>query len=325
MVAELHGSFPKMPFSYGRTLVNRAYRHVRESNLWSFNLFQSSFVSPPLINVGTATTVQGSPLVSFDSTAIAALNASSSLVSLLTQRQFRPSPSPGIGGIYSIIAWDAALGNATLDRPMNDPAGTNVPYSIYQAYYAAPMADFLTWISVRNLSWPNDLDITITRGELDRRDPQRTWVSQPTAIVGLGTDHRGEGTLTPSPTLGWPMFELWGQPIQPYTYQCYGLRRGVDLVNPTDKLPLALDETLVLAKARFYAYEWAEANKDMTPRNTGPDFRFLMGAADSEFKKLLTQYRRQDKELVDNYYSVHHLHHITGYHYSTLVGMAGPV
>jgi hypothetical protein len=324
MQAELRGSVPKLPFSFSRTLINRAYRTVRESHLWSFNLFQSSLVSPPLVNAGTCTVVQGSPTVLFDATATAALNASSSLVSLVTQRQFRPSATPGISGIYSIIAWDQ-VSTATLDRPMDDLGGAAIPYSVYQAYYTPPMSDFLTWISVRNLAWADYLDLTMTRVMLDENDPQRTWVSQPTALVSLGTDQRGAGTLTPSSTLGWPMFELWGQPISPYTYQCYGLRRGTDLVNLTDTLPPAVGEDLVLAKARMYAYEWAEANKDMSPRSSGPDFRFLMGAAQSEYKKLLIQYRRQDKELVDNYYSIHHLHHSWVPHYSTLAGMAGPV
>ena len=316
--AELRGCVPKIPFAYARTLVNRAWRVVRESHLWSFNLFQSSLVSPPLVNAGTVTTTQGANTVIFDATATAALNASSSLVSLVTQRQFRPSASPGIAGIYSIIAWDQ-VSTATLDRPMDDLGGTAIAYSVYQAYYTPPMSDFLKWITVRNLAWADWLDVDMTREELDKLDPQRSWVAQPTAIVSLGTDQRPG-----SPTLGWPMFELWGQPISPYTYQCYGLRRGTDLVNLTDTLPPSIDEALVLAKARYFAYEWAEANKDMSPRSSGPDFRFLMGAADSEYKKLLIQYRRQDKELVDNYYSIHRLQRMWVPHYSTLSGTAGP-
>jgi hypothetical protein len=317
--AELRGCVPKLSFSYSRTLVNRAWRSVRESHLWSFNLFQSSLVSPQLVTAGTVTTTQGTSTIQFDATALAALNASSSLVSLLTQRQFRPSATPGISGIYSLITFDTVLGVATLDRPMDDLGGTGIAYSVYQAYYAAPMSDFLRWVTVRNLAWADYLDLDMTRQMLDEGDPQRTWVAQPTAIVALGTDQRPG-----SATLGWPMFELWGQPISPYTYQCYGLRRGTDLVNQTDTLPPAIDEALVLAKARYYAYEWAEANKDMSPRSSGPDFRFLMGAADSEYKKLLIQYRRQDKELVDNYYSIHHLRHESVPHYSTLSGTAGP-
>src|SRR5277367_2452589 len=95
------------------------------------------------------------------------------------------------------------------------------------------------------------------------------------------------------------MFELWGQPVTPFTYMNYGLRRGVDLVNPTDTLPTQVPQELVLAKARYYAYEWAEANKDMSPRSSGPDYRFLMAQAESVYGKLLTKYRRQDKEYVD--------------------------
>lgn len=324
MVNELRGSVPKLPVTFARTLINRAWRHVRESHLWSFNLFQSALVTPPLVNAGTVTTVQGASTITFDATAIAALNTSSSLVSLLTQRQFRPSSVPGAGGVYSLIAYNSTSGVATLDRPMDDVSLTAGAYTIYQAYYTPPMRDFLTWISVRNLAWSNSLDLTLTRQQLDERDPQRSLYSTPSALVPLGVDARGLGTATPSATLGYPMFELWGQAIAPYTYQCYGLRRGTDLVELTDTLPAAIDEELVLAKARSYAYEYAEAQKDMSPRSSGPDFRFLIGASEAEFKRLLILYRKQDRELVDNYYSIHRLHGRRVYHYDTLAGVAGP-
>jgi len=324
MQAELRGSVPKLPFSYAKTLINRAWRHVRESHLWSFNLFQSSLVTPPLVSSGTVTTTQGLSTVTFDSVALAALNASESITSLVTQRQFRPGAYPGIAGIYSIIAFDPIGGVATLDRPMDDATATGTSYSVYQAYYVPPMQDFLTWLSVRNLSWSNSLDLTMTRQELDTKDPQRSLYSTPSAIVALGTDQRGAGTPTPSATLNYPMFELWGQPVAPYTYQCYGIRRGTELVNPTDTIAPQVGQSCVMAKARQYAYEWAEANKDMSPRSQGPDFRFLMAQAEAEYKKDLIMYRRQDKEFVDNYYYIHGLTGERIYHYDTIAATAGP-
>jgi hypothetical protein len=325
MQAELRGSVPKLPWSFTGTLINRAYRIVRESNLWSFQLFESSWISPPLITDGTVTLAQGSATITFDATAVAAINAAQILspYSLITQRQFRNSAA---GGIYNLIAYDNVSGVTTLDRPYADQtAGAGCGYQLYQVYYPAPYKDFLTWISVRNPSMFLDLNLTTTRAEIDAMDPQRTWYQFPSRVVPWGVDLRGLGTTTPSATLGYRLFELWGQAVTPFTYQCYGIRVGAPLVNPTDTLPPNIDEELVLAKAKHYAYEWAEANKDMSPRSSGPDFRFLMAQTDAEYIKLLTLYRKQDKEFVNNWLTTRMPTEMGRFGYfNTLAGVAGP-
>ena len=301
LIVELRGSVPKLPIAFCPTLINRAWRAVRESNLWSFQLFESAWISPPLITSGTVTLQQGSPSLTFDATAIAAINAAqlASPYSLITQRQFRNSAA---GGIYSIIAYNPVTGSMTLDRPYADqPNGSGQTYQIYQVYYTAPYKDHRAWLSVRNPSMFLDLDLTTTRAEIDSMDPQRTWYQFPSRVVPYGADLRGLGTATPSSTLYYPMFELWGQPVSPFTYHCYGIRNGSPLVNPTDVLPPIIEEELVLAKARRFAYEWAEANKDMSPRSSGPDFKFLMGLAEKEYGELRTLYRKQDKEFINNW------------------------
>lgn len=320
MMSELRGAVPKIPYTFTKTLVNRAYKKVREAHLWSFNLFTGAWISPPLITAGLATATLGSDTVTVDATAAAAIIAGSTSYSLITQRQFRI----GIGGIYNIIAWDGA-NTLTLDRIFADPSGTLVGYQIYQCYYVAPMTDFLGWISVRNMQLFLNLNLTRDRVWADAQDPQRSWYQFPSDVLPFGIDLRGQGTVNASATLGYPLFELWGQAITPYTYQYYGLRRGVDLVNPTDILPTQIGEDIVMAKARVYAYEWAEANKDMSPRSQGPDFRFLMGSAEAMYKDLLIQYRRQDKELLNNHTAIAAN---GGYawaqsYYNTMAGFAG--
>lgn len=321
MQAELRGSVPKIPFSFTKTLINRAYRSIRESNLWSFNLLDSAWISPPVVSTGTVTTVQGVAAVTFDATAIAALLAASTAYSLITQRQFRV----GSGGIYSIIAFDFGTGIATLDRIFAEASGAGQSYQVYQVYYAAPVQDFLVFLSVRNMTMFNDLILTKTRAWVDQQDPQRSYFAYPNYAVPYMIDHRGEGTANASATLGYQLYELWGQPITAYSYQCYGLRRGVDLSAPSDTLPIAIGEDLVMAKAREYAYEWAEANKDMSPRSSGPDFRFLMGATQKEYSTLLTKYRKQDKEFADNWASNRgfSLYNATRGYYDTISGTAG--
>lgn len=325
MRAELRGSVAKLPFAFTGTLVNRSYRTIRTNNLWSFNLFESSWISPAMVSIGTVTTTQGLATLTFDATAISAINASqiANPYSFITQRQFRNSQA---GGIYSIISYNSVSGAATLDRIFADPGGAGQSYQLYQVYYAAPFADFRTWLSVRNPQMFIDMDLTTTRSEIDAMDPQRTWYQFPTRVVPYGIDIRGQGTSTPSATLGYPLFELWGQPIQPFVYQCYGIRNGADLVNPADTLPLQIPEELVMARARDYAYEWAEANKDMSPRSTGPDYKYLRGATMDDYKKLLQKYRQLDKDFIDNWLTAREPAFAArgiGY-YNTLAGYAGP-
>lgn len=325
MVTELRGSVPKLPISFSKTLINRAWRVIRESNLWSYNLYESAWITPPLLNSGTVTTIQGFATITFDPTvavpAITAWQAANPYV-LLTQVQFRI----GVGGIYNVIAYNPGTGVATLDRIFADPGGAGQSYQLYQVYYTPPYADHLTWMSIRNLQMYLDLDLTTTRSQIDAIDPQRTWYQFPTRVVSFGTDQRGAGTANASATLNYPLYELWGQPVSPFTYQCYGIRKGTPLVAPTDILPFAIGEDLVLARARRYAYEWAEANKSMEPRASGPDFRFLLGATMDEYTKLLTLYRKQDKELCNNWFSSRgsSLASVGWGFYNTLAGTAGP-
>lgn len=323
LASELRGLVPKIPFTYCKTLVNRAFRDIRESFLWSFNLFESSWSSPAIVTAGTVTAIQGASTVTFDATAIAALLASqtASPVSPITTRQFRI----GIGGIYSIIAFDFGTGIATLDRIFGDVSASAIAYQVYQAYYVPPMKDFLTWISVRNPSTFAALNLIQTRAWVDQRDPQRMQFGYPSHVIPFAIDLRGQGTATPSATLGYPMFELWGAAITPYVYQCYGIRRGLDLVLPSDTLPAQIGDDLVLAKAKAFAYEWAEANKDTLPRAAGPDYKFLIGATLDDYKKLLSKYRKQDREFIDNYFSIRDpgLNGIAWSHFNSITMTAG--
>ena len=305
MQAELRGSVPKIPYAYTKTLINRAWRTLRENNLWSFQLFEGQWIAPPqLSGVGTCNVTQGSTTVQLDLTqanpAIAAL-AASQPYSLITQRQFRVAS----GGIYNIWGYNPSLGTLTLDRWYGEVSLTATPFSIYQVYYVpvvsnAPITDFKSWISVRDMANFTDLFVSrYTREALDKMDPQRTWYGIPTDVVPYQNDQNPA-----SSTYGSLMFELWGLPTFNINYQLYGIRGGTDLVNPTDTLPPAIGEDCVLALARKYAYEWAEANRDITPRASSPDFKFLMGSTLKEFTDLMRLYRREDRERVDNWFSV---------------------
>lgn len=296
MSAEIKGFIPKMSYDFSKTLINRAWKDVRRQNLWSFQVFTDQWISPAIIQAGTCSVTTGSPIVTMDATAAAAINASSATYSLITQRQFRIFP----GGIYSIIGWDGAT-LLTLDRPYGEATVTGQEYTIYQPYYAAPMEDFLMFLSVRDMRNFIPLRLTRTQAEVNKEDPQRTIFFFPTDVIPWQQDQNPSST-----TYRYPMFELWGAPFftTPWNWQLYGLRKGTDLALPTDTLPPAVGEDCVLALARQYAYEWAEANKGDIPRNQGTDFRFLIGEAKSDYNRLFRDYRRQDRNTINNWDSV---------------------
>jgi hypothetical protein len=330
MRGELRGSVPKLPYTYTKTLINRAWSTVRNRNLWSFLLFNGQWICPPQYVGSSAVTTQGSTLVTLsaaDSAAIAALLPTQTY-SLITQRQFRISAS----GLYDIYGYNpngggAGIATLTLDRWWGETSAPGSAFQIYQSYYVptvanSPIIDFKSWISVRDMADFRSLYTErYTRRDLDMRDPQRTWYGIPTDVVPYAPDANPA-----SPTFNAMRFELWGAPTFNLNYQLYGIRKGTDLVNPGDTLPPQIGEDCVMALARVYAYEWAEANKMLAPRNVGPDFKYLMGAAKAEYETLLGQYRRADRETVDNWFTTFRLDDGSSLwpYYNTLGSNANP-
>ncbi len=322
MYQELTGTIPKLPVDYAQTLVQRAYADVRRKNLWSFQLLEANWVTPNPITAGTVTTQQGSNQVVFDTTASAALAAvypGGPLPNGLLSRQFRV----GISTIYNI--WDYSIAGSivtiTLDRPYTDVSATS-SYMAYQCYLTSPVEDFYAWINVRDITNFNDLVTMVTRKEIDERDPQRTIFYIPTHCVTYQLN------LNPdSPQYRWPMFELWGQPNYSLVYQLYLIRKGQPLIQDTDEIPPQIGEDCVMALARNYAYEWAEANKGDMPRNAGSNFLFLMEKAKADYRRLFAEYRKQERELVDNWYDIRRhrswLANIDGY-YNSIGNTANP-
>lgn len=316
MYSEVRGSVPKIPLPYCKTLVNRAYRDLCRKNLWSFQLYEASWVSPPMVGTGTATTVQGSDQVVFNATAAAAIIASLTLLNPINQRQFRI----GAGTIYGIISFDG-VNTITLDRVYQETSATGVAFVIYQIYYPAPYEDHTSFITVKNTVNFTNLNVFKNRDWLDGRDPQRLIWYLPSYVVPFrkGTDPLNLATYRIM------LYELWGAPTSSWAYQLYGLRKGLDLVSNSDTLPPPLTEEAVVARAKVGAYEWAEANKGALPRNQGPDFKFLMGESLALYNGLYKDIRKEDRNTVDNWFSVRRsLYGPYMSYYNTFAGIAYP-
>jgi hypothetical protein len=331
IVAELRGCVPGYSAMLARTHAQEAWTDIRNLKGWSFQLSNSAFATPGLVEEGAVSVTLGSDQVIGNAVATAAWLTAGTPISFLTNRQFRI----GAGTIYNIIAFDDGqrgpsdpnpspnfpLATLTLDRPYIDlETGNGFPfgsggfgsggfgglaftgYSIYQCYYPTPVKDFLAWESVldtTNVIWLRCDGARQDRERIDQSDPQRQIFSNPGTLLPYQVDARPG-----SSTLGSMMYELYPQPQAQYVYSTWFSRSGADLIAPGDTLPYPITEDVVKAKARVKAYEWAEANKDPSnPRGAGADYRFLMGAAEASYAKNIKEIRLLDRDRVDMLYS----------------------
>jgi hypothetical protein len=301
MVSEITDLVPALGRVRARKLINRAWKYVQDSNLWSFQLTTGSFSTPSITTAGTISVTLGQNTVTGDA------NASAAWLALPfywrpTVQQFRAMGY----SVYSVIAMNASNPNAvvlTLDRPFTDPLPfyTGVAYQMYMAYIPMPLG-FKRFLSVSDLFDVWTMDIWTSRRTLDYYDPARLVASNPTVCAPLGVDNRGAGTPTPSATLGQPLIELYPYPTYPISYSWYGVVEYPYLVNNSDTLPYPIDEEVVTQKALTWAYRDAEARKDiMASKGATADYLRLKKMSEDDFLTRLKTLRLLDRDAVDSY------------------------
>jgi hypothetical protein len=308
MKSELAEAIPSMSRVYAGTLINRAWRVVRDSCLWSFQLGQGGFSTPSITTGGSISTTLGSNTLIGDAAATAQW-ANLPFMFAPTVQQIRCNGY----SIYSIIAYDNGsdpvnspnypFATLTLDRTFIDPLPfyTGVGYQMFQAYIPAPPT-FKRWLNIVDMTNCWALDIWTSRRTINLTDPARLYTSNPQCVLGLGTDQRGAGTATPSATLGQQLYELYPNPSTALSYMTYYVVQGADLVNNSDTLPYPITQEVVLIKAREYAYEWAEARKDvMAAKGSGANYALLKKEAKTDFEQRLKTLRLIDRDQVDSY------------------------
>lgn len=321
MASEVKGSVPKFSIVNAKLCINRAWKEVRDKNLWSFLLGEASWMSPAQINTGTVSVTRGLNTITFNVAAIAAINTEQILNaswSVITVRQFRVAS----GGIYNIVAYNAGTGVATLDRIYSELTNAATQYLIFQCYYPSPTIDLLRYLAVQDMN--NVIDLYLdryNRETLARMDPQRMQYGVSSDVVPYVNDTRAG-----SATLGYKLSELWPIPNFLNNWYVAYQRTGTDLVLPGDTLPREIQEQTVIARAKYHAYEWAEGNKGSFPEMLKTDWRFLMGAADKEFVSLWREDRRKDRESVDQWFFVRRSRTGRGFAnlYFTQAGVANP-
>lgn len=302
MTSELTELVPGMSRIRAKRLVNRAWKIVQDSQLWSFQLGQGGFSTPEITTGGTISATLGSSQLIGDAVATAQWSALP-LYWAPTLQQIR---AQGFS-IYSVIAFDtttnAPFGTLTLDRPFVDPLPffTGVGYQMFQAYIPAPPR-FKRWLTIADMFNCWALDIWTARRTIDLTDPARLYTSNPSMALGLGQDNRGAGTANASATLGQQLYELYPNPQTEISYQTYFVAEAPYLENNSDTLPSPIDEELITQKALTWAYRDAEGRRDiMAAKGAGGNFLGLKKDSEADFLARLKTLRLLDRDAVDSY------------------------
>lgn len=253
---------PKIPLELCKFLVNRARRDIYESRIWSFLLVESQITCPAIINSGGATFTQYSRTVVGDATASAAWTGVANPV--ITMRQIRQSGGP----VYSIVAADftnPAAVALTLDRPFQETTVAGTGYVLYQCYYPptdpitnAPTADFVKWITVWDPVNGFRLKLNYTQEWLNRVDPLRANMGQAYRVASYRTIKNSAGDNV-------EYYEFWPAPTDGKSRKCLYKIGQLDWTSSSDRLPVELPTELLEVRARYRAYEWAQANAGTHP------------------------------------------------------------
>lgn len=292
--SELVGTIPHLPVPLARTLVNRAWKDIRDLRLWSWLIGYGDVIAPAQIVAGTVSVTFGDTTMTMDATAAAALQPAAlsnpPLASaLLGQgRQIRISGNASAGPLYTIVAADFGANTLTLDRPYASPSGTGLAYACYKAYYAAPNQDFLRYLTVTNMT----SGYTITgrklyneQMKLNLVDPQRGARGDAYLLAAFSVDSTGR-----------PVTEWYPHPSNQAVYNCIYRRRGVDLSDTVD-LPATLPPTVLMHRAMMHAAQWATANVATFPELGQTNWMMFIQTRQAMFKETIIQAIRQDDEI----------------------------
>lgn len=283
---ELKSSVPKIDALFAQKCVTRAWEEIQDSRLWSFLCGETVISIPEALSAGTVTAIQGNPTIVLD--VDAALQLAGLTTNQIVERTIRVGTN-----LYNIVAYDG-VSALTVEYGYNGSTASGLSYMIYQPYILAPV-DFLSWRSVIDPYSPMPIfDLTTTKEELDALDPQRGCLGQPYKLV----QYRYEANLAGSnpPILDRWRYELWPHPVAFRQYPALYQKQGLSWTTGT-RQPSIIGDSLIIARAKYIAYEWAEANKGRHPELKGTNWLNLRAAAQKEYEADLAQTCRQDEEI----------------------------
>jgi len=298
-VAELR-SIPNLPYPLAQTLINRAWKDIRDKHKWSWLLGNADIITPAAIQSGTVTFTLGSTTATADATAAAAFNAAPfvapfpPLASPILGQGYQIRTASGsstllntYGPLYSIVAWDG-VNTLTLDRAFDQGNITNSPYIAYKAYYATPVSDFNRYLTVNNTTSGYSIrgkNLFYDQQKLNSYDPQRGGTGDTYVIAIYGVDSSGN-----------MVHEWYPHPVNQALYRVYYERRGVQL-SQTQDLPPNLSSDLLMARAYIHAADWAQTAIAQFPELGNTNWVQFRKAKMELWTELLIDAKRQDGEV----------------------------
>lgn len=304
--AQLVGEIPGLPMLFARNYVNQAIDEVSRDKLWSWNVNEGIIIAPQIITTGSVTVTNFSPTITFDATAMVALNAVALANPPLTERQFRV----GGGPLYNIVAYDTGTGEATLDRIYLANTAASQEYQIYKCYYGppsmdgvTPTTDFLRYLTINdpiNGYVISGKRLSMTRETLNRRDPMRGSQGQPyyTATYRPTPNQMAaDGSIPRGLNQGIMQYEWWPHPVFGQAYIVQYERQNLSL-GFSDYLPNQCPPNLIRYKAQEFAIRWAQQNAGRIPELKGVNWPLLLVEVEKKYNFVLVGAKRNDNEIL---------------------------
>jgi len=261
---------------------------------------------PGIVTAGTVAVTQFSPSITFDATAIAALNASQlsppiASTSIGQGRQFRVGSQASTliansGPLYTILTYNSVTGVTTLDQPYQDKTGSGLLYQVYKAYYEPPVTDFVAYRSIVNKTSGYAItrdSLNVPQESLDVFDPQRQSQGDAYYVSPFLTDY-----INPSGT-GVPAHEWYPHPTFLATYDVFFVRRGQAL-SPTQDVPSTFPSHVLMHRAMMHGCDWAMKNLAMFPELQLTNWVQAKKEAKDSFRDTLILAIKQDDQFMPN-------------------------
>lgn len=302
LASEMTLQIPGLPRLLAVKQVNQAIEKLQKEYLWSWNIGEGVLIIPDSVASGTVAVTKYSASVTFDATAIAALNASPTSIIPIAKRQFRLSGGP----VYNILSYNSITGVTVLDRIYTEDTSASAAYLVYRVYYEPPSTDgvtantdFLRYLSILNTAQGYSITgrrLYMTQQELNARDPLRAAYGQPYFMSSYKPTPNNPASANAA-NQGFMQYEMWPHCVTNQAMKGIYERQHVDLV-ASAYVPSQMNLELLKYRQLELGYRWALQNAGRIPELKGVDWRFALAEVERAYKYALVGAKRNDKEIM---------------------------
>lgn len=302
LASEMTLQIPGLPRLLAVKQVNQSIEKLQKEYLWSWNIGEGVLIIPDSVGSGTVAVTKYSDTITFDATAVAALNASPVSIIPIIKRQFRRPNGP----VYNILSYNSTTGVTVLDRIYTEDTSASTDYIVYRVYYEPPATDgvtsntdFLRYLSILNTNQGYSITgrrLYMTQQELNARDPLRGAFGQPYFMSSYKPTPNNPASAN-AVNQGFMQYEMWPHCISNQALKAIYERQHVDLV-ASAYVPSQMNLQLLKYKQLELGYRFALQNSARIPELKGVDWRFLLAEVEKMYRYELVGAKRNDKEIM---------------------------